>query len=903
MSSLRLALKLSMEADAPADAVLAKNEAVPISERRERAKSGSIGGMDSASESGDVVRRKKSVGEDVEMAPVPSTSSSKRKMSISSSSVATPSIASGREPASKKKKAVVEKVEKDGASTSSIPAIDQPKAKIQSSGTKNKSHKKISGSEKKQSSRDATKNKATPATTTATITETESEDAVISGIDSVGRKSSHKKTKPNPNLSSVDDTNSTMPTTTEAILDTELIEDNTTPQKLPANESDISTAEMNDIQQPHVHVEDEVISTPRYQSSRAAAQVAKTKLSSRGTKVETNEGDTENGDKYLSTKLDDEALPLQWVSCDNCSKWRSIPGEIDLSALPEQWYCSMNEWDSARNSCEAEEYTEPEQPEIQKETKNKNKRKSEGGEDDFDDFESSGKRRGNYKIQDSRSAPVAVVEKVNWVECSRCKKWRKAPLSIDVESLPDTWHCALNTWNIATAKCSVKEETDEPAILESYDKQAAPASTGRGYHRRNNTSTNDSSAVNTPSGSHTPGGGAEPVAKKVIQWVQCERKSCKKWRKIPGHVDLSKLPEKWFCEMNQWDTDRASCDVPDSDAETETVKDPNARSQLITGNTKGPGTLSYRRIIFGTDGKVRPTYNEKNKIGYGIFSEIQRKNENHDDSKIEKDSFEPLKRIEYWWSKSYNEKAAHSSIVEDEKANQNNKNGNRRGHGNEKEKEFPNSPRVSTAPWGATSSNPALAQMSSSLSKFPITGVAETVETIFEEKEISEKSEGNSIVHAAPPIDFLNATRKLGGYNHADLPHIGPIKHHKRLASYQKLTLMERERIECTVIRSCLLAGSLNTPISLSELMKILQSAHFHADEVEVCKRNMSLEHVKSVIRRLEIQGEAIASILTSGELCISLVPIYGSSPKLLLATKEFLHQGIPLKLRKWANK
>jgi hypothetical protein len=40
---------------------------------------------------------------------------------------------------------------------------------------------------------------------------------------------------------------------------------------------------------------------------------------------------------------------------------------------------------------------------------------------------------------------------------------------------------------------------------------------------------------------------------KKQQWVQCERRSCGKWRKVPGAVDHASLPDKWFCEMNYWD--------------------------------------------------------------------------------------------------------------------------------------------------------------------------------------------------------------------------------------------------------------------------------------------------------------------------------------------------------------
>jgi len=50
-----------------------------------------------------------------------------------------------------------------------------------------------------------------------------------------------------------------------------------------------------------------------------------------------------------------------------------------------------------------------------------------------------------------------------WVQCESCKKWRKLPLSISASSLPDTWVCAMNTWNAAMASCSalVEEGSEE----------------------------------------------------------------------------------------------------------------------------------------------------------------------------------------------------------------------------------------------------------------------------------------------------------------------------------------------------------------------------------------------------------------------------------------------------------
>ncbi|CDR97266.1 CW-type zinc finger family protein, putative [Babesia bigemina] len=54
-------------------------------------------------------------------------------------------------------------------------------------------------------------------------------------------------------------------------------------------------------------------------------------------------------------------------------------------------------------------------------------------------------------------SPVTTVE--NWAQCEKCKKWRRLPLSVDTEKLPDFWVCSLNVWDPAHNSCSVPEET------------------------------------------------------------------------------------------------------------------------------------------------------------------------------------------------------------------------------------------------------------------------------------------------------------------------------------------------------------------------------------------------------------------------------------------------------------
>ena len=54
-------------------------------------------------------------------------------------------------------------------------------------------------------------------------------------------------------------------------------------------------------------------------------------------------------------------------------------------------------------------------------------------------------------------------------------------------------------------------------------------------------------------------------------WVQCE--SCKKWRRVGWHIDSESLPDKWFCEMNTWDAEGATCSAPQDsyDPEKESI--------------------------------------------------------------------------------------------------------------------------------------------------------------------------------------------------------------------------------------------------------------------------------------------------------------------------------------------
>ena len=395
--------------------------------------------------------------------------------------------------------------------------------------------------------------------------------------------------------------------------------------------------------------EDGLDTTPRYQSKRAASAAATDKISARGQHIGINT-ELEMQAQITSTAKAKKAgtLQAQWVQCDKCSKWRSIPGSVDMDSLPEKWFCSLNQWDALRDKCTVEEEVlEVEDAFVELDSAEIARLKKEAeafaalNEPQYLQNGVSGRKSGDALL----GPPPAVVE-VNWIQCDKCDKWRKVPLSIDTETLPDSWECTMNTWNLLYAKCSAKEEEDEPELMLPLPGSGAFLGAKSGSRGR---------ASSTASMNQGPVDPDAPI-KTVVQWVQCERKNCKKWRKLPGHVDLSQLPEKWYCEMNSYNPDRASCDVEEDSDTEDTAKAGGAQTQLILANSKGPSSLSYRRIIYGTDGKVRPIYSEKNKTGHGIFSHVEPRRHNNNDKSSNDTYVEPVKRMSYWSSSMYDER-------------------------------------------------------------------------------------------------------------------------------------------------------------------------------------------------------------------------------------------------------
>lgn len=76
-------------------------------------------------------------------------------------------------------------------------------------------------------------------------------------------------------------------------------------------------------------------------------------------------------------------------------------------------------------------------------------------------------------------------------------------------------------------------------------------------------------------------------AQAVSTWVQCESADCLKWRKIPWHVDVDLLPEKFYCKDNIWNPLANSCDAPEDEWD--------ANDSLVDANGKVEGSPIRKR--------------------------------------------------------------------------------------------------------------------------------------------------------------------------------------------------------------------------------------------------------------------------------------------------------------------
>ena len=627
----------------------------------------------------------------------------------------------------------------------------------------------------------------------------------------------------------------------------------------------------------------------RYGSSRTAAALAKTKLSTKSSKSNLVEGQeydgvvnqatgTSRGKKEKSKQVIE---PLEWVCCDRCSKWRRIPlsANIKDGDLPDKWFCEMSTWSHHFNSCDAEDEgmlmddsnrdSHAKQEDIGQDRGSSKGTKGRGrSRRDYDgDIPDSSKRDGDYSRRrsgknnarnlqhentedaqlmksESDINPNMVQTSTNWVQCNKCTKWRKVPLSVDVDSLPDIWFCENNSWNFSVARCSAKQEEDDTGGDLPIASVAATTTQKEKKPKTSNRVAGNSS-FSIGQNSH-PISGQNVV--NNINWVRCEKRDCKKWRKVPGNIDVSKFPEKWYCYMNSWNQDLATCDAPE-ESDNEIGIDSIPTSQLLVPpNQKA---LSYRKILFGNDGRMRLCFTDKNKSGTGIFTYMLSQPPLY--SGVNDEELDPRRRVSYWWSSAYDESAAHTS--------------------------------------GNSSATIRSKIHVDSYNNIDSTYMLDSIRRIY---DIPSKVPSNLF---AKEFHFLGHPSKRG----------------KSFRLLSQLSVLQRLQAECTVVRSCFLALSVSSML-FSRLQEMLKSSRFLNPHVNACREFMTEDVLKCTVRRMEEVNEVEVYHSKDSQLIVCLLMstdnlrdfVASKSPKLSKGSNKFQYddkwakEGCPLKLRKF---
>lgn len=90
-------------------------------------------------------------------------------------------------------------------------------------------------------------------------------------------------------------------------------------------------------------------------------------------------------------------------------------------------------------------------------------------------------------------------------------------------------------------------------------------------------------------------------AQAVSTWVQCEE--CLKWRKIPWHVDVDLLPEKFYCVDNVWNPAARSCSAPEDVWDNDdTLVDADGKVDSSPVRKRKTGTVSpLDEKVFGSE--------------------------------------------------------------------------------------------------------------------------------------------------------------------------------------------------------------------------------------------------------------------------------------------------------------
>ena len=317
---------------------------------------------------------------------------------------------------------------------------------------------------------------------------------------------------------------------------------------------------------------------------RKAAQRAAEKIAEKKTKKRTTKDSTEDSATATpAIKAKKEEDP--WVQCDRCHKWRHLPAIVNLDSLPEHWFCELNTHDPKRNNCEATEQTPKE---VAKEKKR-------------------AKKLAWKKLQMEQAQAAAKEAGLK----KRARSASPSPMGSDKEAEFDA--SITTTVDKKTDDHDINEAAVAPPSPRSQSPKPLPPKPKRRGRPPRSDKEKEKTHPSAPNAAPGKGPGGKDAPKQ--EWVQCEK--CEKWRRLPPRISAEELPDVWYCSMNTWDINLATCTAIE-DKHEENSKEYNVQSQIPTFAGSSSKT-SYRNLIFG-NGRQKRNISERMRAQESLFA-------------------------------------------------------------------------------------------------------------------------------------------------------------------------------------------------------------------------------------------------------------------------------------------
>eukprot|EP00934_Nitzschia_sp_Nitz4_P006102 Nitzschia sp. Nitz4//scaffold11_size288233//203439//207978//NITZ4_000799-RA/size288233-processed-gene-0.181-mRNA-1//1//CDS//3329534149//6092//frame0 len=338
-------------------------------------------------------------------------------------------------------------------------------------------------------------------------------------------------------------------------------------------------------------------------AGRRAAQQAKEKMKDekpvepgkkKGGKRKRKEGDA--GGEAEAEQSDSSVDDRQWVQCDSCGKWRILPSDVKISSLPNNWYCHLNTYDPKRNNCAA-----PEQSAKQaaKEWRRARKRAKQRRLAELEAAEMEKTHEEGSKKDKKEHSPATSPKPHKGNRKDRDAK-RGSPVGVEDPNIASAGSDVVK--HEKKGKKKHQQQTPTPPEPEPVPESEAPALEAEGS-KKPGRKRGRPARTTAPQKENEDGDN--------VEWVQCEK--CEKWRKLPPHISADELPDTWYCSMNTWNPENASCEVAEDKA------DASHHEVGTFAGIAGAGKYSYRSMIFGTGKRHNRPMSERSRAAESLF--------------------------------------------------------------------------------------------------------------------------------------------------------------------------------------------------------------------------------------------------------------------------------------------